>query len=362
METEKAAPSSSIQVSIRGSDIPGAITAVMIALLSVPIAVWLLSAQFDHTNIFFRGEWGLASYLNGTAWRPYAYRVLTPWLVHLAIALGLPHVPMVGLDPVVLKACSHIAAVPAATCKQVKGYGIVAVIFASGFLIAIYSAARQVIGSTFWGVATVGVAILLVNAAMLQESGHIYDFPSLFFATLLFTLAYRQRDILFTIALVLACLTKESLAVFIVAFAAIGYGARPLQEVIRNLSVQTVLFLSIYEFERILFASNEGAPMYHNIDKHFQYIRDKADISSVLSLLFFLILLLYHFPQKPFVLRRSMLCIPIVLALYVVGGNAGEFRIFFDIFPILLLPIMDSCHRLAMAADAGPGAEGRHHG
>ena len=332
----------------------------MIALLSVPVAVWLLSAQFDHTNIFFRGEWGLASYLNGTAWRPYAYRVMTPWLVHIAIALGLPHVPMPGFDPVVLKACSHITAVPAATCKQVKGYGIVAVVFASGFLIATYGAARQVIDSAFWGAATVGAAILFVNAAMLQESGHIYDFPSLFFATLLFILAYRQRDILFTIALVLACLAKESLSLFIIVFAAIGYGARPLREVVRNLSVQTVLFLSIYEFERILVASNEGAPMYHAIDKHFQYIRDKADISSVLSLFFFMILLLYDFPQKPRQLRRSMICIPIMLVLYVVGGGAGEFRIFFDIFPILLLPVMDSCRRLI--TQAGSHVSEHHHG
>jgi uncharacterized membrane protein len=256
-----------------------------------------------------------------------------------------------------------MAAVPAATCKQVKGYGIVAVVFASGFLIATYSAARQVIGSAFWGVATVGAAILLVNAAMLQESGHIYDFPALFFATLLFILAYRQRDILFTIALVLACLTKESLSLFIIAYAAISYGARPLREVLRNLSVQTALFLLIYEFERILFASNAGASMYHAIDKHFQYIRDKADISSVLSLLFLLILLYYRFPQKPLVLRRSMLCIPIMLVLYVMGGNAGEFRIFFDIFPILILPAMDSCRRLTTEiADSGSGASGCRHG
>ena len=66
------------------------------------------------------------------------------------------------------------------------------------------------------------------------------------------------------------------------------------------------------------------------------------------SFLFFLALLLYRFPEKPRALRRSMICIPVMLVLYVVGGNPGEFRIFFDIFPILLLSAMDSCRRLTM--------------
>jgi hypothetical protein len=216
-------------------DVADSIALAIIVLLSVPVAIWLLSAQLDHTNIFLRGEWGLASYLSGAAWLPYAYRVMTPWLVHLVIALGLPHVPMPGLDPIVLKACSHIAAVPAATCKQVKGYGIVATIFASSFLIATYLAARRFLGSAFWSVLTVGVAILFVNAILLQGSGHIYDFTSLFFATLLFMLAHRQRDALFAVILVIACLSKESLSLFIVVFALIGDGTRPLGEVIRNL-------------------------------------------------------------------------------------------------------------------------------
>jgi len=47
--------------------------------------------------------------------------------------------------------------------------------------------------------------------------------------------------------------------------------------------------------------------------------------------------------------------IPVLLLLYVIGGNAGEFRVVYDIFPIILLPIVDSLRRfIAVPAKTQP--------
>jgi hypothetical protein len=89
--------------------------------------------------------------------------------------------------------------------------------------------------------------------------------------------------------------------------------------------------------------------MYHNISGHLRYLSDKATITAILALIFTGILLFYRLPDKPIALQRSMWILPVLLLLYVVGGNPGEFRIVFDVFPIILLPIADTLRRLVTA-------------
>jgi hypothetical protein len=317
-------------------------------LILLPIALWLVSSQLTNTNIFCCHDWGLVGYLHGTVDRPYAYRVLTVWLIRLVLALGLEHLPLPGIDMVANGPYALMQQIHAAAPKQITAYVIVATMFAVGFLATTYVTAIRFFKSAFWGVAAVILATLAVNSLMLQLSSHIYDFTVLFFSAVLFLLADRQQDRQFLAVFALACLAKETLGLFIIIFALIGYGARPLRTVVRNALVQGLIFLLVYGFEKERFADNGGSAMYHDFTNHFRYIRDNCTPAALLALLFFLNMLFYRFSEKPHTLRRSLAILPLFLLLYVVGGSPGEFRIIYDIFPVILLPVIDSCRRLTM--------------
>lgn len=91
--------------------------------------------------------------------------------------------------------------------------------------------------------------------------------------------------------------------------------------------------------------------MEHYLNAQVRYVIDNGTIHSVLGSTFFVILLLYDYSDKPLVLRRALLVIPVLLLLYLIGGNPGEFRIVFEIFPIILLSIGDTLRRMISETD-----------
>jgi hypothetical protein len=321
----------------------------VVILVSLPTSVWLVTSQLFHTNIFYFGQYGLARHLDGTVYRPFAYRILTDWVVRLVVAAHLPRIAVTHLDSVVMIACQTQHEVPAASCEQVKAYAMVATACAWGFLVSTYFAALRVFRSPLWAAMTTGLAALTVNALLLQGYGQPYDFSTLLFATLLFLAAESQRNSVFAVLLVAGCLVKESLFLFVPVYALIAYKKKPLWHIASNAIVQCAIFLAVYGWERLRFQHNPGAPMYHNISGHLRYLSDKATITAILALIFTGILLFYRLPDKPIALQRSMWILPVLLLLYVVGGNPGEFRIVFDVFPIILLPIADTLRRLVTA-------------
>jgi len=324
---------------------------LFVVVVSLGLSVVIVSSQFYHTNILYFGEYGLARHLDGTVYRPFAYRVFTDWLARGVLALHLPSYSIAYLDDVVTTTCPTQHAAPLATCDQVKAYVMVATVFAWGFLVSTYILALRVAGGRLWALATMALAALIVNSLLLQGRGQPYDCSTLFFATTLFLLAAQQRDIPFALLLIVACLTKESLVLFVPVFALIAHGQRPTRQILRNLFFQSVIFVVVYEGERTAFSHNLGASMYHNFAAHLQYIVDNTTINEVVCILISVIILLYRLPQKPAILRRSMLVLPVMLVLYFVGGQPGEFRIAVDVFPIMLLPVMDTVRRMITGID-----------
>jgi hypothetical protein len=341
---------SRVAASIKSSGwVKGAASAtlfVLLTMVSLRVAISLVSSQFYHTNILQIHEYSLLRHLDGTVYRPFAYRVLTDWLAQLVLTLHLPGHALPYIEAIVVKACSSQQARPEATCDQIEAYVMVSTGFVWGFLAATYLLALRFVGGHIWAAATAALAALFVNAVLLQEFGQPYDFTTLFFSTLMFYLAAQQRDTMFAVSLVVACLAKESFGLFVVVYVLVGWGERPLRQILRNLVLQSAIFCIVYEAERLRFAHNQGASMYHNFTGHSQFLFDNTTIFATSSLLVFAILLLYRLASKPVVLRRSMLILPLMLMLYVIGGQPGEFRIVFDVFPIILLPIADTLRQV----------------
>ena len=294
---------------------------------------------------------GLIRHLDGTVPRPFAYRILADWLVRLAIFINLPRIPLQYLDPIVTVAWQSQHVLPYATYVQIKAYTIVASGFVWGFLLITYLTALRAFRKAIWAAITTVLGALIVNSLLLHGASQPYDFLTLFFSSLLFLAALKQNDIIFVLILPIAFLSKESLFLFVPVYALIAYRAKTMRRVVISMLIQTGIFLGVYGWERARFASNDGTPMYHDISGHLRLIFDYGDLSAILKISLVCILLLYRLPLKPIALRRSMLVLPILLLLYFIGGAPGEFRIIFDIFPIILLPISGTLLRLVSGRD-----------
>jgi hypothetical protein len=328
-----------------GQPIPPAVWGWGVGLLFAPLAAALVASQLFHTNTLRFDGFSLARVLHGTDARPYAFRVMTGWLVRLVLACGLQHLPLPYLDGVVAKTCPAIAAATGTACGAVKAYALVALLCAWGFLAATYVAALRVVGGVVWGLAAVLIACLTVNAILLQGYGHLYDFPVLLTATLLFLLAMDQRHAAFLAVFAIACLVKESLAIFALVYVLIGF-PRDHGRAITRFILHSLVFTAIYGWERIHFADNMGLPFYHYGARHLRYLLDTATLPAVLLLLLAIALLVYRLPSKHPALRQAMLVLPLMMIAYFAGGNPGEFRIAFDVFPILLLPVVDTMRQI----------------
>jgi hypothetical protein len=330
-------------------DLVGVLVLTVVVATSGYIGALLVSAQFYDTDIFKFQEISLIHYLDGTADRPYVYRVLSPWLVHLVRYWHLPRPAFQTLDRAVLATCAARSSTLVAACTDLQAYATMAWIFATGLLISTYLLALGIFRHAGWAYVAYIVTALTMNAFLLQGFSHIYDFAAAFFATVMFGLAIWQRDFLFPFTLVAAILAKETLFLMVIVYALIGYGVRPIPRVALNLGVQLLIFIIIYVSERIAFAANRGAPIYQNVAGHVAYIGQKGSVSALLGLAIFAILLFYRYSEKPRGLRRGLMVAPLMFALFIYGGNPGEYRILLDVFPIVILPMVHSIRQLATA-------------
>jgi len=326
------------------------------ALCAVKLSLVLVSTQVFHTNLLYFGDDGLVARFAGTAPRPYAYRVLTDWLLRGVAASGIPRLPLRPLDAIATLAQASQHAVPAASFMQIKAYAILATLFAFGFLVFVYLASVKILNSYLWaGLATL-LAALLVNAIQLQGYGQPYDYTTLFFAALLFWMITIDDNWLFSACFPAACLAKESLFLLAIVSTFVSSKGNPRLTVLVHLAFRTTVFLVIYGWERAAFSGNSGSPIYHNVGGHIHMLVEHVDINAICNVLFALVLPFYRLPFKHPALRRGLLIVPILAALYVWAGNPGEFRIVFEVLPILVISAADSLQRLVIGESQVPGA------
>lgn len=191
---------------------------LLACLLSLACAYKATYQQLSNTKILEEKHDDLAAEVDGTADRPYVFRVLTPFLVRsvnsLAPGKSLPG----GVGGLVRGRCS-----PTLPCPTLAAYSLVAPTLFFLFLITTFAAAHRILASDLWALASVLLSFFLANALLLRHLSHIYDFGTLFFAALLLLTASSRRSTLFFVTLMLACANKESLILYSFAFAAIRW-------------------------------------------------------------------------------------------------------------------------------------------
>ncbi len=304
---------------------------LLACLLSLACAYKATYQQLANTKILEEKHDDLAAEVNGTADRPYVFRVLTPFLVRSVQTIAPGKALPGGVGALVRQRCS-----PTLPCPTLAAYSLVAPTLFFLFLLTTFAAALRILASDLWALASVLLSFLLANALLLRHLSHIYDFGTLFFAALLLLTASYRNSSLFFVALLLACANKESLILYAFSFAAITWPDRGRRSLL-PLALQLAGFLALYTLIKHHFASNPGTPVQIHLSDWVDYLGSTLNLSAVLLTLLALWLVFAGFPTAPTVLRRAAVILLPWLALLFIGGGPGELRVLFEVLPLLVL-------------------------
>jgi hypothetical protein len=326
---------------------------IAILLLAIPLAGYLsfkaVGNQITETNLLHEDRVNLATYLDGTAYKPFVYRVLNPALVRAAEALGAPGLLRALPGPLAQKLpdwCAAITVSPAATCDNLAAYVAVAGAEFFAFLLLIYTICLRLFRNPLVALFGLGFAFFGANAVLLQRLSHVYDFGVLAMVTLLLLCLQRGWALAFTLLLPLAFLTKETLALYAGAFFLADLGRRDTARTALYFVIQIASFVVIHGLVRAHFEGNAGFGHEYYLPEQIHFFTEQITISWLIAMTVALVLIFYRFGEKAQFLRRASIVLAPWFVLFLIGGVEKELRVAVEVLPIILLLTIDSLVRL----------------
>jgi hypothetical protein len=324
-----------------------------ILLLAIPLAAYLsfkaVGNQITETNLLHEDRVNLATYLDGTASKPFVYRVLNPALVRAAEALGAPGLLRALPGPLAEKLpqwCAAISVQPAATCDDLAAYVAVAGAEFFAFLLLTYAICLRMFRNPLVALFGLGFAFFGANAVLLQRLSHVYDFGVLLMVALLLLCLQRGWALAFTLLLPLAFLTKETLVLYAGAFFLADLGRRESWRTALYFVVQIASFAVLHGLVRAHFEGNAGFGHEYYLPEQIHFFTEQITISWLIATTVALVLIFYRFAEKAQFLRRASIVLAPWFVLFLIGGVEKELRVAVEVLPLLLLLTIDSLVRL----------------
>jgi hypothetical protein len=279
------------------------------------IAIALVFAGYSAPSIQITNpRCGVLALLDGSGYKPYAYRVLTTWLLQAMAGIGLSVTD--GMFTIV-------------------GTSLVGCVVAFRYLISSFDGYRAR--------SAVIAPLLVVVIAALQVSfpyTMVYDMPTLALFIMSYALMTRQRWSWYMVAFALACLSKETSALLVIGFAAMYLRKMSWRNYIALGAAQFVIWCAVHGGLAWLFRDAPGAEMETYWAQHLIAVQRLPLVIVIYGALVIalLVAIFNKWKSKPVALRWLFVSIaPIIGALYVVGGTPFELRVFFEIAPIALV-------------------------
>ena len=251
------------------------------------------SLQRFMTSYGFRGDqqgWGLERMIDGTAHRPFAYRVLSPTLIRAASSVVADRIPgrvrqfLVEESPVLrLRNASeytgwdysralhlHIAYVYVFLCFVGIGVAARYLLLSAGFR-------RSAFVDFAPGVAVLMLPITFVNGA------YVYDAPELLLLTLATALLLQQRWRWYYPVLVLAILNKESDALLAFSFLAITWKTLESRAFWRHSAAHVLVCGGVLFAVRYALHDRPGSTVWTMLQTNLQFWSDPRSYFLVFS-------------------------------------------------------------------------------
>ncbi len=325
--------------------------------------------------------------LTYSADRPFAYRVLTPFVVN-AIAHAVPASFLKSRSASLLTNSDVLKYVESAKHAgwdedtSLRFHIVYLYLFLCLIvtLFAIRAFANTLQARARMLADFVPVMFALLLPFIFRRGGYIYDFPELMLLFLVTLVLVKGRVLLFYPLYVLAILNKESNALLIVSFLAVVWGTLPRWKLAVHLCAQLVIGVGCVVFVRAIAAGNPGSTVWYQLSdnitfflspaSYFVFWRPYAPMISLPSgvniiwLLTFGSLIAHGWYTKPAWARRMFILTGSVsIPLLLLFSRQDEIRNLSLMFPAVFALVYLSLAEVDVPrAEEGGGKDGtRHH-
>ena len=300
-------------------------------------------------DVFYRTKF--EAMYNGTAWKPFVYRILIPkttraiveatppdWYKAINDSLyGIKFNPAFDGVRDLFPWLKNVYPDPARIYpRAVMTLLIYACLW--GYIWALYRLA----GAVFPGNAAIRLFApvfgLLIIPSFSWQFEYVYDIPVLFLSTLCYYFMATNRMKPYLVAFAFAVLNKES-AVFILLFFTFWFFNRlDHRRFVTLWSAQCLIYALIKITLTINYLPNAGWLLEHNVT--WVLTSDLFSRSGYLRILVICLgffLLTFRWQEKPLFLKYVFWIMPFFYAAYMLFGVPGEYRVFLDMMPLLTL-------------------------
>jgi len=290
---------------------------------------WLLvgagAVYFSALRFMFNRDFPLATLqglIDGTAYRPFQYRILIPWLV------GRIH-DLTGISSEALY-------------QSVEALATIGVVLALRYFLAEHFRGRAL--DTF------SAAILLIlpwNYLLPQEIALIIpsDLPAVMFFTLLLALMSRQKWRWYYPLFALATFNRETTCFLTVVYLLVNWKRVPAKRLLLHIAAQFVIWVAIKFWLAHVYADNPGS-MFEiygvagdrtHLDSNLEFLFSPMRVLVLLASFGFLWAPVLFWRKKiddEFVRRALLVLAPFFLVMALIG-NLNETRIFGEFAPLV---------------------------
>lgn len=296
----------------------------------------------------------------GNAWKPFVYRVLIPKMTQIVVE-ATPETWQQPInksvkewmrDPKTLETRRLLPWIGPTFNKKTSYPRIVTtlIIYAMlwGYIIMLFKLAKELMPDDTalrWFAPIFG---LLAISAFSRPWQYIYDIPVLYLSASCYYFIIRKQYKAYILFFVLACLNRETAIFIFIFFTLWAYKQYNTLAFVSLWVTQCVVFISIKSVLALIYYKNPGWFLEENL--FFVLNKDilgKANFHKMINLGMLFFLLTYRWKMKPAFLKTGLWLLPAVYTAYVFHGNPGEYRVFFDVLPVLVLL---ATHTLTQAA------------
>lgn len=201
-----------------------------------------------------------------------------------------------------------------------------------------------------WCVAAAALSLMTLPPFFIGSYGYIYDLPQLAFAASLVWLMSRGWNWVYLGVFAVACLNKETTMLFALLFAYYNWRKMSTAGLAAMTAAQIAIATGVYAALQYKFAANGGEPIEHYWVSQFNFLVEPNSWPGLVSVAMMVFLLAIGVRAAHRLLRGVFVMALPLAALFLYGGWPGEYRVFLEIWPLLIVIWTLAAYRLYWAA------------
>jgi len=316
---------------------------VYVAVISVVLTLFLMWR-------IHVGEMNLLDMVDGTAARPFVYRVLLPGTVRCAVVGSETILDAAGID----KGGTPISSVGAFMLRRTKApewtfehsytYGMYAIAVFFCFL-GYALLLRKLIKSfyprypSFISDFAPAIGVVIIPLVFFRYVSMVYDPMTLLMSALCLYLIAERYRVAYFLVLPLAMLSKETAILLPFVFVAREIRVTPRAKLAFLTACQIIICLAVRQLVVYLFRANPGESVVNQLHANLMIVRMPGFyVKTLVPLLPLAVLVAYAWKTKPEFLRRGFVIVAVLLVgLSLVVGVMGEMRVYYELYSFVFL-------------------------